>query len=69
MGWYGGPYAKAGRSVLARRVQRARGSVASRRRRRGGTISGAAGGCHPLVNNVRWRAGEAPVPDSTARNS
>lgn len=26
-----------------------------------------AGG--PLVNNARWRAGEAPVPDSTARNS
>lgn len=23
----------------------------------------------PLVNNARWRAGEAPVPDSTARNS
>lgn len=27
------------------------------------------GGGHPLVNNARWRAGEAPVPDSTARNS
>lgn len=50
-------------------VQRECGAVASRRLRRGGTISGAVGGYHPLVNNVRWRAGEAPVPDSTARNS
>ena len=47
-----------------------RGAARRRRRSSGeGTISGAAGRRHPLVNNARWRAGEAPVPDSTARNS
>lgn len=77
MVWHGGRLVHSGPSVVGRKA----GVGAAARVLRGGCVGG--GGVpgkalsrvqrearrHPLVNNARWRAGEAPVPDSTARNS